>query len=299
MDPDLDADSVILDDTTDASPEPLSAEGASSALELVEAEDLIFGYPPSLNYPPSCSEEQERSDTDWLFDFDDTPISLSDDDEEMPIVLNERGVEEKASFLMGEIAILRQQDAESVFDRCLLLLEHFPHYASYMAMRRLLASGLTLDDLEEVARLKLEWRDDPTLWLTRSKGEFHRKPLLKTALSWKTAAALVERFGIIEATEMLQGEWLTRWSNLSAPPLDEPVQWNLYRSFPIFLGHLVIAPDVPDQRSEVDSWFYEEVTERLPHGKLRLPGGNSDSWRFSRDNYRPYETKLEFLTRHS
>lgn len=268
-----------------------------SPIDTNALHDELPPFSPDSLYA-GATDSGDDGNTDWLFDFDDTPPTSVDDDEPV-VALTSRLIEEKASYLMGELSTIRREDIESTFDRCIQLLEEFPHHVSYMAMRQLLQKGLSLTDLEEVAALKSEWRNNPSLWAHRRRGEVNSHSLQKNALSWRTASALIDKFGLINSLERLQEDWFNNWCRLRPPPLDEPALWIIYRFFAAYLDHIATTGAMPSFTADPDLWHYAEVTERVPHKLIRPSGSQFDAWEFHREDYYPYQSQTEFQSRRS
>ena len=160
------------------------------------------------------------------------------------------------------------------------ILEDFPHHSSHLALHRLLAAGASLEEIEEAASLRHLWLEQPWLWGQKRRilraWEVWRNPSQRLAFGWSAALRLVRIFGIVEAEQSLNDDWMQTWVELQRHKASDLADETAFFTYSEFLKQL--------SRSlllSISEGVHEEPADQDGRMYIRDIQGQS-VWRFER-----------------
>src|SRR5690606_36459693 len=115
----------------------------------------------------------------------------------------ERRLDSATVELVLSLGTFRSMDRLTLFRRFRSIVEEFQHPASHAALHRMLAEGVSLEELEEANQLRCLWRDSSWLWAHNrsalSVWHVRRSLSQRLAFGWPTAIRLIRTYGQVEA----------------------------------------------------------------------------------------------------
>jgi hypothetical protein len=277
-----------LDSILESAPEPLDFAISMDDL-AVEEDDAL----PDVDWDDYSVEAlngvtiQEIAPLD-IFDFDISDLEAEFEAEpvvpETPSARDQRLDGVAADLVLG-LGAFPSSERRTLHRRFRAVLEEFPHHSSYLALHRLLAGGASLEEIEEAARLRCLWLDQPWLWGQKRRvlraWEVWRNPGQRLAFGWPTALRLVRVFGIVEAEQALGEDWLQTWIELQrhqASSLGDEIAFFTYSEFLRQVSRPFLL--------SISEGVHEEHTDQ--EGRMEIRDGQGlPVWRFERKLPRP------------
>ncbi len=257
--------------------------------ELAEVVDEPMAF--ALNdLDPISPEEAEgklpESD-DWLFDdgLPDLELGLQPDrtspvpEDLLTELLDERRyfvpdlveepnwrINQRAANLVFRLPIFRRHDVQPALTRLRTLLSDFRHGASHFAISSLVDEGLTLDALEEIAKLKRFWIAEPALWLYRKYDRLQscwsvmqRDRRGQNDMTWRLARYLLTKSALETVQDSLISEWRSEWLRLDIS--DFRGSEEVLPSFYYYSAYIALRR-VGGVLADPDRWPHEHLADR-------------------------------------
>ncbi|MCK6450790.1 MAG: hypothetical protein L6R19_08030 [Alphaproteobacteria bacterium] len=180
-----------------------------------------------------------------------------------------RSARRKAASIVSLIEVSTRQEQDWALDWLTDLFLHLRHAATYRAIDRAAAEGLTMDLLRMMVEVRRAWLERPEWWVGRYGygGEIAPLPHGRIALTWALARRLCLARADFPPEAMIADEWFEEWKVLGAGEAG-------YLSFPAYIDVRVAGLDAGsldrglwlehrhnDYRETGDRWdWYQHVS---------------------------------------